>query len=176
MTGYIQGYRKAATAVFEHAVSTRTSPDFLVFPMAFLWRHHLELVLKDIIALGSRLAGEPWGFPPGHGLMKLWKEARPHIIQCGDPNAPELANVEANLREFEHVDPGADGFRYPFNRDRDARSLDRAPDHLNLRVLHDAMEAVANFFDGVRSELSSRSDYLAEMEAEFAHEYDHDYK
>ena len=174
MTGYIEGYRKAAVAVFEKAVETRTSPEFIVLPMAFLWRHHLELVLKDIIALGRRLVGEPWGFPPGHSLMKLWKEARPHITQCGDSNAPELANVEANLREFEHVDPGADGFRYPFNRDRDARSLDRAPDLVNLQVLHEAMEALANFFDGVRSELSSRLDYRAEMEAEFAHEYEYE--
>jgi hypothetical protein len=176
MTGYIEGYRKAATAVFEHAVNTRTSPDFILFPMAFLWRHHLELVLKDIIALGRRLAGEPWGFPLGHGLMKLWREARPHIIQCGDPNAPELANVEANLREFEQVDPGADGFRYPFNGDRDTRSLDGVPDKVNLQVLQDSMEALANFFEGVRSELSSRLDYLAEMEAEYTRQYDHDYE
>jgi hypothetical protein len=28
------------------------------------------------------------------------------------------------------------------------------------------MEALANFFDGIRSELSSRLEYLSEMEAE----------
>jgi hypothetical protein len=84
--------------------------------------------------------------------------------------------LRPNLREFERVDPGADGFRYPFNRERDARSLDRAPDHVNLKLLHEAMEALANFFDGVLSELSSRLDYLSEMEAEFARPYDHDYE
>lgn len=176
MFGYIEGYRKAATALFDYGVKTRTSPDYLVFPMAFLWRHHIELALKDVIAKGRRLAGQPWGFPAGHSLTKLWNEAHAHIIQCGDPNAPELVNVEANLREFEQVDPGADGFRYPFNRDRDARSLHAAPDHVNLRVLHEAMEALANFFDGVRSELSARLDYVSEMEAEFARQYDQDYE
>jgi hypothetical protein len=132
MTGYIEGYRKAAVAVFESAIHANVSPDFLVFPMAFLWRHYLELALKDVIAVGRRIAGEPWGFPSGHNLMNLWNVARPHVVQCGNPNAPELVNVEANIREFEQVDPESDGFRYPFNRDRDARTLEGAPTYLNL--------------------------------------------
>jgi hypothetical protein len=47
---------------------------------------------------------------------------------------------------------------------------------VNLQVLHDAMEALTNFFDGVRSELSSRLEYLAEMEAEYADEYDYNHE
>jgi hypothetical protein len=47
---------------------------------------------------------------------------------------------------------------------------------VNLQVLQDSMEALANFFEGVRSELSSRLDYLAEMEAEYTRQYDHDYE
>jgi hypothetical protein len=166
MLGYVEGYRKAAVALFESTAATYTSPDYLVFPIAFLWRHHVELALKDIIAVGRQLAGEPWGFPAHHRLLALWDDARPHIIQCGDPEAPELANVEANLREFEVIDPGADGFRYPLNRDRTARSLPNAPEYVNLRILHEAMEALANFLSGVRSELGTRLDYIAQMKAD----------
>ncbi len=168
MAGYVEGYRKAAEAVFENAASAGTSPDYVIFPLAFLWRQHVELALKDIIARGRRLDGEDWSFPLGHGLLKLWAEARPHIAKCGEQNAPELAHVEANMREFEQVDPGADGFRYPFNRRLRERTLENAPDHVNLEALHEAMDALANFFDAVRSEMQMRQDYVDEMMAEEA--------
>lgn len=172
MHGYVEGYRSAAVALFQSAVDAHVSPDYLVFPMAFLWRHHVELALKDIIAVGRQLAGEPWGFPPQHRLLDLWDEAKAHVVRLGDPAAPELANVEDNLREFEAIDPGSDGFRYPLNRARTARSLPNAPDYVNLRVLHEAMEALANFLSGVRSELGLRLDYTMQMEAEMQRGYD----
>lgn len=170
MLGYVEGYRRAAVALFESAVESNT-PDYVVLPMAFLWRHHVELALKDIIAAGRLLAEEPWGFPAHHRLIDLWNEARPHIIQCGDPDAPELDHVEANLREFERIDPWSDGFRYPLNRDRTARSLPNAPEYVNLAVLHEGMEALANFLSAVRSELGRRQEYNLEMEAEMRRDY-----
>jgi hypothetical protein len=172
MFGYVEGYRKAAAALFESAVETGTSPDYLVFPIAFLWRQHLELALKDIIATGRELAGEPRGYPSGHRLLDLWTAAKPIISQCGDPAAPELANVEDNIREFQNIDPGADGFRYPLNVKQTARSMPNAPDYVNLRVLHEGMEALANFLSAVRSELGVRLDYAMEMEAQIARAYD----
>lgn len=45
--------------------------------------------------------------------MDLWREARGYIAQCGSDDSPELPNVEAALKDFERVDPGAMGFRYP---------------------------------------------------------------
>ena len=167
MYAYVEGYRAAAGALFDFAESSHRSPDYLVFPLAFLWRHHLELALKDIIAVGRQLAGEDWGFPPHHLLLDLWSEARGYIAECGDPEAPELTNVEANLREFQTIDPGADGFRYPLNRKQTDRSLPNAPDQVNLRVLHEAMEALANFFSAVRMELGQRLEYLTTIDAEY---------
>jgi hypothetical protein len=43
MHGYVEGYRKAATALYAYASSRQASPDYLAFPLAFLWRQHLEL-------------------------------------------------------------------------------------------------------------------------------------
>jgi hypothetical protein len=123
MHGYMEGYRRAAATLFEQTAESQGSPDYVVFPIAFLWRNHIELALKEIIAVGRQVAGEPWGFPAHHRLLTLWSEAKPHVVKCGDPGAPELANVEANISEFEKIDPGSDGFRYPLNRDRTARSL-----------------------------------------------------
>ena len=99
MYGYVEGYRRAAVALYDYAVASRSSPEYMLFPIAFAWRHYVEIALKDIIAAGRELAGEAWGFPRGHKLLDLWREARPHIATLGDPAAPELAIVENNIRE-----------------------------------------------------------------------------
>lgn len=165
MYGYVEGYRRAAVALYEYAVKSNASPDYMLFPIAFMWRHHIEIALKDIIAAGRELAGDEWGFPKGHHLLDLWREALPHITELGDPAAPELANVENNLREFDRIDHAGDGFRYPLNLAGTDRTLGNAPASVNLRVLHEAMAAVGMFLSCVRSELSARLDYVAEYEA-----------
>ena len=166
MYSYVEGYRRAALAIYEFAVETRASPEYMLFPIAFVWRHYVEIALKDIIAAGRELAGEEWEFPGGHNLLKLWREAHHHIAAIGYAKAPELANVENNLREFDLIDRVGDGFRYPLNRAGTLPSLQNAPANVNLRVLHEAMDAVATFLSCVRSEMSARLDYATEYEAE----------
>lgn len=165
MYGHVEGFRRMAVAAYEYAVESRSSPEYMLFPIAFAWRHYLEIALKDIIAAGGELAGDEWWHPAGHKLLDLWRDARPHIIQLGDPNAPELANVEHNIREFHRIDPGGDGFRYTLDVNLTTASLANAPASVSLRLLHEAMDAVYMFLSAVKSELSSRLDYVAEYEA-----------
>jgi hypothetical protein len=93
MTAYLAGYRDAAETIYAAALTSHRSPDVLVFPLAFLWRHHLELALKDIIATGMKLGGRRPEVPLHHKLPDLWAKAKPFIAACGDPNAPELVHV-----------------------------------------------------------------------------------
>jgi hypothetical protein len=51
--GYVEGYRRAAETLFESLEHTPQSPNFMVWPLAFLWRHFIEISLKDIIATGK---------------------------------------------------------------------------------------------------------------------------
>ena len=156
------GYRRAAAALYETAAARHESPDYILWPMAFMWRHYLELALKDTILRGRALEEEQQDFPKHHRLLELWKIARPHIERCGSPDSPELPNVEAVIAEFERIDPGAMGFRYPHAKGGE-RSLPNAPDRVNLRLLHEAMEATGNFFDAVRAEMTQRLDQIHEM-------------
>jgi hypothetical protein len=176
LDGYLEGYRRAAMVLFASAIANNTSPDLVVFPLAFLWRHHIELSLKDAIATGRLLEDKDWSFPDGHKLWDLWMTAKPYIHRCGPKNAPELKNAEANIKEFEKIDPYADGFRYPLNKDRSARSMPNAPEYVNIRLLQDAMEALGNFFHGVRAELSSQLEYKQDWEAERRQEMEAEYR
>jgi hypothetical protein len=73
--------------------------------------------------------------------------------------------------QFDRIDHAGDGFRYPLNSAGSLPSLQNPPPNVSLRVLHEAMDAVATFLSCVRSELSARLDYMAEMEAEEQRNY-----
>jgi hypothetical protein len=87
----------------------RASPDFAVFPLAFLWRHCIELSLKEIIAVGRRQDGGRWGFPEHHRLLDLWNAAKPYVIQTGPDGdvGPAVSNVEANIVESTQAHKGS---------------------------------------------------------------------
>jgi hypothetical protein len=162
------GYRDAAIVLYEsmvaeHASSQRHS-DALLFPLAYLWRHHVELSLKDIIARGKRLHGEDPVFEPHHRLVVLWSDAKPYVEETGDPKAPELANVEHNIIEIERLDPGSFSFRYPMTKDGTAKNLPNSLTHVSVPRLQEAMLAVANFFEGVVSQLMVFQDAVWEQE------------
>ncbi|HEY4175821.1 MAG TPA: hypothetical protein VGM90_03280 [Kofleriaceae bacterium] len=97
--------------------------------------------MKDLIASGRRCSA--------------------HIREFGDPEDPILSIVEDNLREFDAIDPASDGFCYPLDHSGTVPTLGKAPQTISLRLLNEAMEAVAVFFFCVRSELLSRLDYVA---------------
>lgn len=166
MDGHIEGFRRAACAVFDSVADRGGSPEYVVFPLAFLWRHHIELSLKEVIALGRVLGGAGWGYPSGHGLVNLWREALTYIAPLGPADAPELCNAETTIEEFATVDPAADGFRYPTQRSG-SRSLADGPETINLAQLNEAMDALSRFLGGVRAELSARIELQGDIRAAF---------
>lgn len=163
MFRYAEGYRRAASAVFASALTTKEPPEFTVWPLAFLWRHHLELTLKWIIATGHELHGELATFPERHHLDELWRDAKRYIVETSSADAPGIAEVEAAIHDFERIDPGADGFRYPFARKSRDGSLHDAPREVNLRNLHDAMAAVATFLDCAHDMLTVTLDNMGDV-------------
>ncbi len=163
MFGYIEGYRLAAQAVFEAAIRDRKSPEYFIWPLANLWRHFLELSMKDLIAMGREIQGDPSEFPTSHRLMYLWREVRKYFELTGHGDSSELPIVETTIAEFETIDPAGVGFRYPVDRGFQGGSLPNAPKYINLGTLEEQMEALANFFDAARMALRHHLDQVNEM-------------
>lgn len=161
MQGYVEGYRKAAIGLLEWVRASRESPDYHVFPICFLWRHHLELAIKRIIAVGQQLADVPIKVPAKHGLLALWDIALPYVRDIGD-DANLFKNVRAGLAEIEAVDPTAAGFRYPLETDLSTPALKSPPTTVNLEAIDVAMRAISTFLDGVHSEQSARLEFIAD--------------
>ena len=180
VTAFKEGYRRAAVMVAERARERRDSPDYLVWPVTWLWRHYLELVLKDIVARGPLLQTEAadWKWPSdlGHQLATAWERARPFIVEHGDPDAPEIANVGAIIAEFDRLDRSGFGFRYPVARDGVSPGLATHEDWLNIDRIDRTMQQVASFLDAVVScqehVLYERGEVVAFERAHYDNPYD----
>lgn len=164
MYRYAEGYRRAAVAVYEASLKSVEPPEFAVWPLAFLWRHHLELALKWLIASGRALDGDDQTFPEHHGLHKLWDEARLYLVRISSEDAIGLAEAEARLIEFEKVDPGSMGFRYPVAKNLKGPSLPTNLSEINLKRLHEGMTELADFLDAAHMGLSVFIDVQSDAE------------
>jgi hypothetical protein len=177
---YINAYREAIEVLYESAIERRIIVEHAVIPLAFLWRHRIELLLKDIIRAArlilctpdkEKLSNKASESPTKkkkknwHDLDDLWAEAKPHIMDLGPAGAPEIINAEETITAFQRIDPGADGFRYPLNTSG-GKNLGTAPERINLVRLQDAMEALANFLSAVRGQLGARLAFFLEREHE----------
>ncbi len=152
---YAEGYRKAADSLVQQVRETASDQDFLVYPIAFLYRHYLELRLKGLMTIGRRLLRKHGKFPRHHDLTKLWAETRA-ILEEVWPHGPkvDLDNVEASIGRFADVDPLSVAFRYPSNKEG-TQTLSNL-NHINLQNLSDVMAGVAILLD-------SAFDALVEM-------------
>jgi hypothetical protein len=56
---YSEGYRRGARILVQYVVDHAMDQDFLVYPIIFLYRHHVELVLKDILLRAPSLTSRP---------------------------------------------------------------------------------------------------------------------
>jgi hypothetical protein len=79
--GYAKAYRAAAEALFAHCDRGEADPESMVYPVAFLWRHHLELMMKILIAAARSLRDDASGFPNDHRLKQLWAQLRPDPVR-----------------------------------------------------------------------------------------------
>jgi hypothetical protein len=72
----IGGYKDAADILVDNITDNRSSPDFLCYPIIFLYRHFLETLLKITIRYGYRLLDRKKDFTATHNIVYLWNECR----------------------------------------------------------------------------------------------------
>jgi len=166
---YAMGYRKAAEVCFHYVAAERWDQDSLVYPIFFLWRHHVELMLKGLIRKAHQVRGEVGKFPKHHRVLALWREFRPILESIAPVAAKEdredLQNVEHVIKQLDAIDEESMTFRYPVTQ-KGEPTLPKELQHINLRNLHDVMDGIATFLDAVDTMLDHRLDMKAEMDAE----------
>jgi hypothetical protein len=146
-----RGFREVADMAVEASRDRSGHPDRFFYPVAFLYRHYLELQLKYIISLGGRLFQREVKGLAIHDLDKLWKEARAIILEVWPTTKPRvLKPIDQAMKEFHQVDPSGQEFRYDKKVSGD-RSLLRAPRIIDLDNIAEQMAAVSKLLSAAQT-------------------------
>jgi hypothetical protein len=114
---YRVGYRKAADALvlrMLHEELPEIERAGLIYPIMFLYRHCIEITLKDLLELGSITKIMKENETLGHDLMKIWSNslALTEAVQ-GKKMRDDFDDSFGPLISAMHAaDPKGDGFRY----------------------------------------------------------------
>jgi hypothetical protein len=163
---YATGYKEAADLLVKHIEARQASQDTLVYPILFLYRQYLELLLKDTLRMAQRLQEVEGEMPMHHRLDALWQELHRLLIQIspGDSEA-ELKEVGRLIGEFSHVDPLSMAFRYPV--DKAGKPTLPGITHINLRNVREVLGKISIMLEGANSQVYEYLQNKLEMERDF---------
>lgn len=157
------GFRRAAELVAQQALA-HGEQDFLVYPVGFLYRHALELYLKRLIVLGSKLQEQSTLPKLSHDLKQLWATCRP-FLKAVEPEAAEYDDVGRIVDQLASLDPKAESFRYHETTKREPTLT--GVEHLDLQQFSSVMDGVLSFMEGCESQILEYLGVKSEMDAEY---------
>jgi hypothetical protein len=177
---YSTGFRRAAIRLAEDVCDTATNQDTLIYPIVYLYRHHVELVLKAIITSASglldrELTEQDLKALGRHGLWELWQIARPLLDPVCDraDNPPfpvaDLDGVDSYIRQIHAHDPDGQRFRYAttkakgISRSGFRPSLSPQLKLVNIRIFAVAMEKLSDYLEGIEGWFVGLEDAKAEV-------------
>jgi hypothetical protein len=163
---FAEGYKKAADILVANIkVNDGLDVDYLVYPIAFLYRHHLELRLKHIINEGIQLLAKSDGFPEHHNLGGLWETAKQIINEVfqHEPSADEeFQHIDHIVGELCITDPKSDSFRYPVfkkgGKIKGGKTLSGL-NLINVRHLAEEIEKAYEFLYNVSAYIEEANDF-----------------
>ena len=150
-----RSYKEGADALAQSVSRGDATLDTVILPIIFLYRHYIELLLKEAVETARAAQGEEIGYPKHHNLKNLWAEAKDLIRQHYGVDAPrEIDFVDPCIEELHQHDPESFSFRYP--TDKDGNINLRGLSHINLRNLYETMDRIASFFDCIVGDLACK--------------------
>jgi len=165
-------YKEAADILFQHVAGKRMY-NFLVYPILFLYRHYIELQIKEIIINARLYLGIKERFPRGHDIGNLWgicKEAV-QTIDSVEPGLTEEQIVESkhiydglekDINVLAKLDPSS-ATRYPV--DVDGNPIEISWGDFNFKELPKLIERIdynlGGLAAGVYEYLKSKEEWLS---------------
>lgn len=160
---WIEGeYQEAINLILDNMIKTRRR-NFMVFPVIFLYRHYIELTLKEIILNNWEYLEISLPFPRGHDIYRLWNICRDCLKETDKSVDPGFAKsrdyveqimgaydaLEADLRKFAEIDPDSQHFRYPVDSQGNPIVVDEKLLLELLRELPELVKRISDNLDGI---------------------------
>lgn len=159
---YIEGYKKAADNLVAHVISTGCDQDTLIYPIAFLYRHYLELLFKNIIENGYKLLNSKKGYAKNHSLDSLWNNTKDIINEIWEEkeNSKE-EEIEHFITEIIKIDKSSQAFRY--TKDKEGNEYLTQVELINIRHLSVCINSISDHLEGISTyiteSLSASTEY-----------------
>jgi hypothetical protein len=151
------GFKRAADILAAHVLATFSGGDLVIYPIIFLYRHQLELSLKEIIVKGNELLDEPIKLKTIHPLRDLWSDCRTVLERLDvSIDIPEVEHFEACISQLDRLDPQSMSFRYPVTK-TGVPTLPATLKSVDLQNLQKTMDKMALFLDITREVVVQRT-------------------
>ena len=141
---YIDGYKVAADTILQQFQDEKGTLELIVYPVMFLYRHHLELSLKHLRStIGERFPNQQLN-SGGHGLKRIWDDCVQCLrIQASD-DEENFSGVTQIIRQFDDVDPHpAENFRY--SQTLKGEPTQTGKECIDLSVVRAAVDSVSAY-------------------------------
>jgi hypothetical protein len=177
---YTEGYRRGAQQLVRYVTENARDQDLLVYPVIFLYRHHIELALKRIIVrapylIDRTLTDIEKKHLGTHRLDRLWHDLKPMFVAICKaagwkaPDPEDIEGIDDYIRQLVALDPDSYSFRYAHSKSGDPL-LPSDLKGINIRHFAEMMERLASYLDGIDSATDDLADVKAEMDAELRSE------
>lgn len=165
---YVAGYKEAADRLVAGIAEGLHGQDMLVFPILFLYRHYLEVSIKELIKECQPMLGiTPPAKPKieqrnmaaqGHDLDGLWSYLK-GLLPGIYPGIPDvvLEEIDRVVVAFHRHDEAGDAARYPV--DLSGQRTLSGLNAINLRKLSEDMGRADSSF----TQIGGGIDYMHEM-------------
>lgn len=144
---YADGFFHAAQHIAKAEIKNPLYTDLVIYPLAFNYRHGIELYLKGLILHSSAALEIEPEMKKTHGLLDNWKRYL-NLAMRLDPAIfkpkIELKILEDILEDFLLVDPTGQAFRYPEDVVGNRHLVKQS--HINIAVLAESMSVVHELF------------------------------
>jgi len=163
---YATGYKSAADILAERCLERQFPADLLIYPIGFLYRHYLELRLKELVISGQQLLDEPPDLQHVHRLDVLWISSRKILERVWpEGSVMDLDAVQACITELCQVDPQSVSFRYPITRD--AIPTLAGMGKVSITNLRDVMGRISALLEGSSMAISEYLDSKRALESDY---------
>jgi hypothetical protein len=144
-------YVRAADALVQDTIEDSSLLDVYVSPLVFLYRHAVELFLKDLLWQSHYLAFGIKGFIKDkgfqtHDLLKLWQQLKKNcqgVLGTAFPlSTHDIEMLEQLLAQIQKHDPRSDAFRFPF--DVRGNVSHASLSQVNVRSLYESVHQAVN--------------------------------
>lgn len=169
------GYRMAAQALVEHACQPceRGKETFLFYPIVFLYRHYVELMLKNVIfAFDEPEMRSITGAAEldrkklvsgtdGHSLKLLWEQLRPLVQALGEgAGRPDtIEGINFYIEKLHEFDPKSFAGRYASEETKASlRAAQKDGGTVDLPTFAEAMERLSNYLEGLDGHVAATID------------------